>query len=662
MIAPRHRGVRPRTVLTTTTVLLLASGMGLVEAATHTVESPDRRIAVRVRADDRLRYDVSFKGKPLLKDASLSITIDGVTYGERPKVRAAKARSVDEVIEPPVRQKAAKLRNHFNELRLEMDGRWAVNFRAFDEGVAYRIETSLAKREVKVIGEEVSLGFAGDWPVFFHREESLFSHNERHYVRQPLHELAAEAFASTPAVIEAPDGVRIAIADSDIEEYPGLWLKGTGKSALIGLFPPYPLKETLERDRDLKVEQAADYIAVTKGTRTYPWRVLGIGEKDADLITNPLVYLLASPSRVADTSWIRPGKVAWDWYNANNLRGVDFKAGIDTATYKHYIDFASRYHIDYVILDEGWYKLGDLLTVVPEIDIQELLAYAKEKKVGIIPWAIWKTLDDQFELAMAQFEKWGVAGIKIDFMQRDDQKMVDFYHRTCREAAKRKLMVDFHGGIRAAHMTRTWPNLINTEGVMGNEQNKWSINSDPPHNVTIPFTRMFVGPLDYTPGAMRNASKRSFAPVFEQPMSLGTRCHQLAMYAIYEAPLQMLADSPSSYLAEPEVMEFLGPVPTVWDETKVSEAVIGEYLVVARRHGNDWWMGAMTNWTPRDLEITLDFLPEGSFQVDAFQDGANADRWASDYRRVKSSATRKTRLKLHLAPGGGWAAHVTPAP
>ena len=653
----------PSFVTSTLTLLLLFCAFGLAHAAaTHTLSSPDRRIEVRVRADDRVRYDVLLKGKPLLQDSTLAIKIDGVVLGERPKVRAAKTRSVDQVVEPTVRQKAAKLREHFTELRLDMEGRWALVFRAFDEGVAYRIETSLPRGEVKVASEEVALKFAGDWPVYFHREESLFSHNERHYVHQPLKELGDDAFASTPAVVEAPDGVKIAIADSDIEDYPGLWLKGTGGNALAGLFPPYPLKERLERDRDLKVEEAADYIAVTRGTRTYPWRVLGIAEKDGDLITNAMVYLLASPSRIQDTSWIKPGKVAWDWYNANNVYGVDFKAGINTATYKYYIDFASRYHIEYVILDEGWYKLGDLLSVAPEIDIQELLAYARQKNVGIIPWAIWKTLDDQFEPAMAQFEKWGVAGIKIDFMQRDDQKVIEFYHRVCREAAKRKLMVDFHGGIRAAHMTRTWPNLINTEGVMGLEQNKWSANSDPEHDVTIPFTRMFVGPLDYTPGAMRNASKRSFVPVFEQPMSMGTRCHQLAMYAVYEAPLQMLADAPTSYLREPEVMEFLGPVPTVWDETRVLDAKLADYVVVARRHGSDWWIGAMTDWTPRELELPLDFLPEGAFQLDAFQDGANADRWASDYERVRIPATSASRVKVHLAAGGGWAAHVTAAP
>jgi alpha-glucosidase len=627
----------------------------------YALTSPDGRIEVRVRTGDRLRYDVRLRDKPLLQDSTLSLIFDGTTLGQDPQVRSSKESSVDQTLEPAVPRRAASLRERFKELRLDLKGGYAVRFRAYDEGVAYRFETALKAPEVHVVSEEVGLRFASDWAVYFPQEESFFSHNERHFVRRMLKELSPETLGSIPAVVDA-DGVKIAVADADVEDYPGLWFKGTGGSGLAGTFPPFPLEEKLERDRDFKVVEAAGYIAVTRGTRTYPWRVLGIAEKDGDLLTSSLVYLLASPSRVEDTSWIKPGKVAWDWWNANNVYGVDFKSGVNTATYKYYIDFASRYGLQYVILDEGWYKLGDLLSVVPEIDMPELLAYAKEKNVGVIPWVVWKTLDDQFAPAMDQFERWGVKGLKVDFMQRDDQKVVQFYHRVCRDAARRKMLVDFHGAIRPATMTRTWPNLISAEGVLGLEQSKWGTNSDPEHDVTIPFTRMFLGPMDYTPGAMRNASKKSFAPVFEQPMSLGTRCHQLAMYVVYESPLQMLADTPSSYLREPDIMEFLGPVPTVWDETRVLDARLGDFVAVARRHGRAWWLGAMTDWTPRDLEIALDFLPEGSFEVDSYQDGVNADRWASDYKRVRLTATRSTRLKIHLAPGGGWAAHVSPVP
>jgi alpha-glucosidase len=362
---------------------------------------------------------------------------------------------------------------------------------------------------------------------------------------------------------------------------------------------------------------------------------------------------------VKDTSWIRPGKVAWDWYNANNVHGVDFKSGVNTATYKHYIDFAARHGIEYVILDEGWYVLGDVLKVVPEMDMEALTAYARQKGVGLILWVVWNTFDKQLEPALAQWEKWGIKGLKVDFMQRDDQPVMNYYHRVSREAAKRKMLVDFHGAQRPASLTRTWPNLVTTEGVRGLEWNKWSEDSHPEHNLTLPFTRMFLGPMDYTPGAMRNAGKAAdFAKVFNRPMSLGTRCHQLAMYVVYESPLQMLADSPSLYAREPEVMEFLGPVPSVWDETRVLDARLGDYVLVARRNGTDWWLGAMTDWTARDLDVDLSFLPEGAFEMDAYQDGVNADRYGEDYKRVKSRVDRTSRVKVRLAEGGGWAARI----
>jgi len=640
-------------------VALLCAATESAAQQSYILRSPDQRVEVRVRAGDRVRYDVLLNGKTLLQDSTLSIDIDHKTLGLKPRVSAAKPSAHDGWIEPPVRQKFARIRDAYNELRLEMEGAYAVVFRAYNEGAAYRFETSLPQAEVKVYKEEVALNFAGNYTTYYPQEESLFSHNERQYLPHPLKEIGTAAFATLPAVVDA-DGVKVAVAESDVEDYPGLWLRGTGANGLSALFPPYPLKETLTGDRDFKVTEAADYIAVTKGTRTYPWRLLGLAERDGDLLTNQLVYLLASPSRVADTSWIRPGKVAWDWWNANNVYGVDFKSGVNTETYKYYIDFASKYGIEYVVLDEGWYKLGNVLEVVPDINVEELVAYGRQKNVGIILWVIWKTLDDQLEPALNQFERWSVRGIKVDFMQRDDQKVMNFYHKLCREAAKRKMLVDYHGAQRSVLMTRTWPNLISNEGVRGNEWSKWSADANPEHNVTLPFTRMFLGPMDYTPGAMLNAQQKSWAKVFERPMSLGTRCHQLAMYVVYESPLQMLADSPSNYLREPESMEFLSAVPTVWDETRVLDAKLGDYVLVARRRGRDWYLGAMTDWTARELEVDLSFLPAGSFTMDAYQDGVNAGRYGSDYRKVSSRVDKTTRLKIKLAEGGGWAARLRP--
>lgn len=626
--------------------------------SSYDLRSPDNRVELRIRTADRVHYDLLLNGRALLANCTLSLDVEHKKLGIAPRVLDAKQRSNDQIIRPTIRQKFAQLRDAYNELRLTMDGGYAVTFRAYNEGVAYRFETSLPQQQVKVYAEESNWNFPQDSIVYYPQEDSFFSHNERKYTPQHLSEIIPAYIASLPAVVDAGEGTKVAIAESDAHDYPGLWLKGTGANGLAATFPPYPLKEKLERDRDFRVVEAADYIASTSGRRTFPWRVVGIAEKDGDLITNPIVWLLESPSQVQDTSWIKPGKVSWDWWNANNVYGVDFKAGINTDTYKYYIDFAAKYGLPYIILDEGWYKLGNVLEVVPEINMEELAAYARQKNVGIILWVVWKTLDDQLIPALDQYAKWGIKGIKVDFMQRSDQIVMNFYERVSRECAKRKMLVDFHGDQKPASMTRTWPNLINAEGVRGLEWSKWSAEAEPEHNVTLPFTRMFLGPLDYTPGAMRNASKTNFAPIAGQPMALGTRCHQLAMYVVYEAPLQMLADSPTNYLREPESMEFLSQVPTEWDDTKVLDARIADYILVARRNGKDWWVGAMSDWTGRDLGVDLSFLGDGSFTMDAYQDGVNADRAGSDYKKTTSRVTKNDKLKIHLAPGGGWAAHI----
>ncbi|HKW65129.1 MAG TPA: glycoside hydrolase family 97 protein [Candidatus Acidoferrum sp.] len=643
-------------------LLILMSAYFVTQLASaqssHDLRSPDGRIEIRIRTAKEIRYDVLLNGRALLQDCTLSLDMDHKLLGPDARVLKSKERSFNQVLEPVVRQKFAKIRENYNELRLDMDAGYAVVFRAYNQGVAYRFETSLPQQQAKIYKEEANFNFPANFIVYYPLEDSFFSHNERRYVPQRLSEIAQAFIATLPAVVDVGGGAKVAIAESDVEDYPGLWLRGTGGNSLAAVFPPYPLKEKLEGDRDFRVVESADYIAVTKGTRTFPWRLIGVAEKDGDLLTNPLVWLTEKPSQVQDTSWIKPGKVAWDWWNANNIYGVDFKAGINTQTYKYYIDFAAKHGIPYIILDEGWYKLGNVLDVVPEINMEELAAYAKQRNVGIILWVIWKTLDDQLEPALDQFAKWGVKGVKVDFMQRSDQLLINYYHKVSRETAKRKMLVDFHGDQKPASMTRTWPNLINAEGVRGLEWSKWSAETEPKHNVTLPFTRMFLGPMDYTPGAMLNAQKASFVPIFNRPMSLGTRCHQLAMYVVYEAPLQMLSDSPSNYLREPESLEFLAAVPTEWDETKVLDAKIADYVVVARRNGREWYIGAMTDWTSRELELDLSFLPNGDFQMVAYEDGANADRMASDYKLVRSQVTKATKFKIKLAPGGGWAARI----
>ncbi len=647
------------------TVFLILSSVSVFASlcagqSTYTLRSPDGRIAVRIRTGERLSYDVLVRDRAVVENATASIVVDGTRLGAPFRVRNTKQRSQDGVLEPQVRQKFARIRERYNELRLEAEGALAACFRAYSEGVAYRLETSLPASSVRVQEEEAIFRFPSNFVVYYPAEESFFSHNERSYVPRKLSEWKQGTLASLPAVVDA-GGVKVAIAESDIEDYPGLWLRATGSNALEAVFPPFPLKEALQKDRDFRVVEAAPYIAETAGARTFPWRVLAIAEKDGELITNQLVWLLQKPSQIADASWIRPGKVAWDWWNALNVYGVDFRSGVNTATYKYFIDFAAKYGLEYIILDEGWYRLGNVLEVVPEVNMEEITAYARQKNVGVILWVVWKTLADQMQAALDQYAKWGVKGIKVDFMQRDDQKLVNFYHELAREAARRKMLVDYHGAQRPALMTRTWPNIISTEGVKGLEWSKWSREIEPPHTVMLPFTRMLLGPMDFTPGAMRNAARGNFAPIFQAPMSSGTRCHQLAMYVVYESPLQMLSDSPSNYLREPEAMEFLAPVPSVWDDTVVLDAKIGEYVAVARRHGRDWYVGAMTDWSGRELELRFDFLPQGQFAMTSYEDGVNADRAGSDYRMRKARVTRQTVVKVRMAPGGGWAARIVPA-
>jgi alpha-glucosidase len=646
--------------------LLLAAAAALLPppATEQHLASPDGRLEVVVWARDRLGYDVLYQGKPMLAACELSLAVDGVRLGVSPQLVRVERRAVDARVDPPVRLAAATLVDRYHELRLEFAGGYAVVFRAYDEGVAYRFETALPAAEVKVGDEQALFRFAADAEVIYpHEEGGFMSHNEPAWKRLPLSRIAPAMLATLPAVVATPAGPKVAIAEADLESYPGLWLRGTSGPALAATFPPYPLETRALRDRDIKVVRAADYLAVTRGTRTYPWRVLAVAPHDADLVANPLCYLLQRPSEIGDASWIRPGKVAWDWWNDRNLRGVKFKPGINTDTYRYYIDFAAKNGIEYVILDEGWYETGNLSRVVPRLDMPALLAYARAKNVEVILWVVWKTFADQMEPALAQFERWGIKGLKIDFMQRDDQPVIDFYWRTARALAARHMLVDFHGAVRPALMTRTFPNIVSAEGVKGLEHDKWSNLSDPEHTTTLPFTRMLLGPMDYTPGAMLNADKAHFKIDFHRPMSLGTRCHQLAMYVVFTSPLQMLADSPTNYEAEPEAMELLRAVPTVWDETRVLEGRIGDYVVVARRRGSRWFVGAMTDWSARDLEVDLAFLGGGAaaqlgWDMVSFSDVVGGP--AQSARRATALVTRATRLPLRLGPGGGFAAVLTP--
>ncbi len=635
--------------------LLLVTGLFLsaLQAKERELLSPDGQMKLIIRTEGTLSFTLERDGREVVTVPALSLQV-----GERllpllnDRVRKVIKKADDEVLHPVVPVKNSAVRNRYHGLLFQYKGGYEVEFRLFDDGVAYRFITHFPDT-VTVWEETARFLFPEGTMAWYPREEDFFSHNEREYVHLAVPEIGKGDLASLPALFSVPGGPYVLLCESDLRDYPGMWIQGTGSGAVEAVFPRYPVKTEQIRDRNVKPVERAGYLARTAGRRSYPWRVLAVAPQAAGLLENEIVYRLASPLRLKDTEWIHPGLVAWDWWNALNVYGVDFHSGVNTATYKYFIDFASDHGIPYIILDEGWYRLGDLLDINPEVDLPELLRYAREKNVGIILWVVWKTLDDQLQQALDSFAAWGVKGIKVDFMQRDDQWMVNYYRRVAEEAAKRHLLVDFHGAYKPAGLRREYPNVLTREGVKGLENNKWCDCITPRHNVTLPFIRMVPGPMDYTPGAMVNAHRKNFHVSWDRPMSMTTRVQQLAMYVVYESPLQMLADNPSNYLREPECLELMAAMPTTWDETHALAGEVGEYVAVARRKGNQWYVGAMNNETPRDLVLDLSFLPEGTWKVTVFEDGINADRYAQDYRKRTFQLKERT-LKIHMAEGGGW--------
>ena len=623
----------------------------------HTVSSPDTRTQITIAVGDQVTFAVKRDGVILVRPSPIGMTFtNGIAAGAHAVVKRTSTRSENRTVPRVIHQKSSTVLEAFNERTIEFKDGTSLIVRAYDLGVAYRWSIGW-KGETIVSAETFTIDLPGEPMVWFPEETSFMSHNERLYTHAALKTITEKQFASTPTLLATEGGKHILISESDLRDYPGLWLNGTGANVLHGLWPAFVLEEQKKNDRDVEPVKRADYLAKTMAPRAFPWRMLAIADHDRDLLTNDLVFLLSEPSQIKDPSWIKPGKVAWDWWNANNIYNVDFRAGINNETYKYYIDFASKHGIEYVILDEGWYPLGDLLTQEPGINVPELVAYGKSRNVGIILWVIWKTLEDQMQPALDLFASWGVKGIKVDFMQRDDQWMVNYYWNTSREAAARKLLVDFHGAYKPSGLNRTWPNMLTSEGVRGLENAKWSTVT-PKHCVTLPFTRMVAGPMDFTPGAMINIPEKSFKPMWATPASMGTRCQQLAMYVVYESPLQMLCDSPTNYMREEDCMKFLGPVPAVWDRTIALDAKVGSYVLMARKSGDDWYVGGMTDEEGRVLPLDLSFLGEGAWTADIWQDGINADRNGNDYKHVTQPVSAGTKLEVRMAPGGGWVALI----
>ena len=641
----------------------------------YRVTSPDGHISATVMVGEDIRYSVSRNEQTLIAPSTISMNLsDGTVFGQNDKVRKTVRTSFDERFST-VAYKKAEVRDNYNQILLNFK-EFSLIFRAYDDGVAYRFVSNLDKKKTyEVISEQAEFNFGEDRQAFIPYvnsgaktvEGQYFNSFENTYTVQNLSQWRKDRLAFLPLVVAADEGVKILITEADLTNYPGMHVIGTeGSNSLKGTFAPYP--KVIEQGGHNRLQgmvmERENFIAKASGDEVFPWRVIMVSTSDSQLAVNDMVWKL-SPKQDAGTDygWVKPGKVAWDWWNDWNLYGVDFKAGINNETYKYYIDFASTHGIAYVILDEGWAVnlQADLFQVIPEIDIQELVDYGKERGVGIILWAGYWAFNRDMEKVCRHYSEMGVKGFKVDFMDRDDQLMVNFHARAAETAARYGLMLDFHGTYKPTGLSRRWPNVVNYEGVHGLEQMKWRPKEcdQVTYDVTVPFIRMAAGPMDYTQGAMRNASKSNYRPVYNEPMSQGTRCRQLAEYVVFDSPLNMLCDSPSNYIAEAECTEFIAACPETWDESLGVNGEIGKYITIARRSGDAWYVGALTNWDERALTLDLSFLGEGEWSLDIFQDGPNAEKAARDYVHTTANVPAGRKITAHLAPGGGWAAKIT---
>jgi len=631
-----------------------------VFAQEFVLHSPDGGIKVEVVVSANTVYRVYHHGKLIMHGKPLGMTIGKKNrLGYKEYSPTSETKTVERDLKPIVAARSAVVTEHYNEVSLEFQSGLGVDFRCYNEGFAYRLRTSF-NEEIKVKEEHMGFELTGNPNVWFPKETSFFSSNETHFRPTDNMELKSGERASLPILWQWENGKFLHFTETDLHDYPGMYLKTDGIGGFEAIHPKYPATTAKFFDRLVPVVFTKTYAAKTKGTRSFPWRVFTLADNETELMSAQLPWLLAQETEMKNTDWIRPGKVAWDWWNALHLKGVDFKSGLNTQTYKYYIDFAAANGIEYIIMDEGWYKLGDLTKVKPEIDMVELIAYGKSKNVNIILWVVWKTLEKQFDVAFEQFSQWGISGIKMDFMMRNDQPMISFYEKVAAEAAKRNLLVDFHGSHCPKGLQRTYPNVLTFEGVRGLEWNKWGSAVSPDHDVILPFTRMLAGPMDYTPGAMSNiANKKKHHGNFGHPKSFGTRCHELAKYVVFESPLQMLADAPTAYQKEAECMKFIAPVPTTWDETLMLDAKAGEHILLARRKDDVWFIGGMTGSLAQTISIDLDFLGNGSFEMDVWRDGDDTRTNGSSYEYYKEETVNASmKYVISMAENGGWTAII----
>lgn len=627
------------------------------------ITSPEGAILVRVETAPKIQWSLFHKGQEIIAPSPISMTLQsGEVLGVNARITRQKTEKINTSFNA-INYRKAVVQDVCTQVTLSFRGDYGIIFRVYDDAVAYRFFTD-RPGDITVREEEASFNFTADHQAFIpiqwdYRDGKIFNSSfEATYREISLSQFPKDSLAFLPVLVDAGQGKKALILEADLENYPGMYLdlNSTGKG-LMGLFAPYPVETYVQGINIIPIRRAG-YIARTDGTRSFPWRTVAISENDRELLDCDIVQKLASPNRLGDISWIKPGQVAWDWWSNMNISHVDFRAGMNTPSYKYYIDFAARYGIPYILLDGGWNVAGDLTRARPEIDLDELVAYGRLKGVGIIVWCSWKDVLAQKDKAFPYYEKTGIKGMKIDFIDRDDQVAVASTYEIARQAAGHKLLVDYHGVFKPTGLQRTYPNVVGYEGVYGLENFKWANPDGPRYAVTIPFIRNQAGPMDYTSGAMRNSNRANFRAVNSHPMGQGTRVNMMAQYIVFEVPVQMLADNPTAYLREPECTSFITKIPTTFDETVPLDGKVAEYVAIARRKADTWFVGAMTSWTPRELEIDFSFLPEGNYRAEIFRDGINADRDATDYTTEVIAIRKGDALKIKMMSGGGWAARL----
>ncbi len=644
-------------------LLLIGNASFAAKEKKYVLSSPDGTLKVEISAGNELAYQVMHGNDTILSHSNIGLVLEnGTIVGKTPRITGERRRKIKDNIESPF-YRFKEFVATGNELDLKLKGGFGIIFRAYNEGVAYRFYTTQSS-DIIIKEEQAEFNFKEDYTAYLpyttNDKKPMAMAYQNVYDIIPLSK-AQPKLAFLPVTVDC-GSVKLTLLESDLEAYPGMFVQSQqGKYGLKGVFAPYPAKTDFYPWRKQEyVTETTDFISRSRGSRSYPWRVLAITEKDTDMPVNNLVYALASPNRIGDTSWIKTGKVAWDWWNDWNLKGVPFKAGINMDTYKYYIDFASRNGLEFIVLDEGWYdpKSGDMLTVIPELDLPELIAYGKSKGVEIVLWTVFNVLDSQLEAACKKYADMGIKGFKVDFLDRDDQTAVEMVYRIAEMTARYKLTLDLHGIYKPTGINRTYPHIINFESVFGMEEVKWTDikNNMPLYDVTFPYIRMMAGPVDYTPGAMRNATKADWRAMYYTPASMGTRCHQLAAYIVHDSPFTMLCDAPTNYLNEQECVDFIASLPVEVDSTFIASGELGKYIVTVRKKDVNWYIGGMTNWDERDVQLDFSFLPEGmSYTAVLFKDGVNANKQAEDYRKETIRIDKDSRLTLHLASGGGFA-------